>query len=171
MIPVHSFRHFINFIFLCGLALSLTSCVAVNIGPGKPSKADGLKYNAPREPFTEIKNTSVDHAWKNHKTGNTIAFLSECKASDEVPLKNLESESLAGLDNKQVLSSEEFQYNEREAIRSSAQGSVDGVPVRMKLVIFKKNDCTFTLSFVGRASQFNWDDSEFSKFTDSFKVP
>ena len=153
------------FAWLCG------GCVAVNIGPGKPTKAESAKFEAPTSPFQEVPHASFDKAWKSKVTGNTIAFLSECKAGDDTSLKNLENESLSVLDNRQIKSTQDLDYNDRQAIRSSAQGLVDGVPVGMEILIFKKNDCTFTLSFVGRQSKLAADLPLFQSFLDRFKVP
>jgi hypothetical protein len=145
--------------------------VAVNIGPGKPTKAESAKFDTPPTPFQEIRHASFDKAWKSKDTGNTIAYLSECKAGDDTSLKNLENESTSVLDNRQIISTQDLEYNDRQAIRSSAQGFVDGVPVSMEILIFKKNDCTFTLSFVGRKSKLAADLPIFQNFLDRFKVP
>jgi hypothetical protein len=86
-------------------------------------------------------------------------------------LKGLESEALSALNNMQVISHESWTYNDREALRSMSEGQVDGVSVKMSLVIFKKNNCSFTLSYVGRSSLFPANQTEFSAFVERFQVP
>ena len=120
--------------------LLFSGCVAVNLGPGKPTKSETVRWQAPQDPFVEIKNRSVDRAWKNKNNGNTVAFLSECKTAQDSPLKSLEAETLSVLENNSVTSSEEFDYNDRQAIHTLAQGQVDGVNVQMETLIFKKNN-------------------------------
>ncbi|MNT62031.1 hypothetical protein D3C72_1997190 [compost metagenome] len=70
-----------------------------------------------------------------------------------------------------MLSSEVTQFNGREAQRTIATGDIDGVPVKLSLMIFKKNNCNYTLSYGGVAKEFVREDRYFDEFLKSFKAP
>lgn len=151
--------------------LLMTSCVSVNLSGGKVKKADNVKYFEPQPPFLSIDNQQVDKGWQNKNNGNTIAFLSECNSKTEISLKMMETESLSSLANLKVLKSEVSSFNDRESLSTLAEGQVDGVQVKLQLLLFKKNDCNYTLSFVGRKKFFDKDSSIFQKFYEEFKAP
>ena len=151
--------------------LFLTSCVSVNLGGGKASKATDISYVAPKSSFDKIKNEGFDHAWQNPKNGNTIAFLSECRSKTDISMQLMEKESLEALENLKIIKSNLFEYNEREAKELLAEGQVDGIPVKIQLVLLKKNECNYTISFVGRKKFFDVDQGTFQTFLTEFKAP
>ena len=153
--------------------LGLSSCVSVDtiLAPSPPKKAEGLNFNEPSFDFKSIKNNTVDRAWQDSKNGNTIAFLSECNAKTDPSLKEMENENLAAMTNVNITENRDTTYNEREALFSSVNGQVDGVEVRMRLVLFKKDNCNYTLSYVGRKKHFPSDEKIFNDFVEGFKAP
>jgi hypothetical protein len=52
-----------------------------------------------------------------------------------------------------------------------AEGRVDGVLTRLELMLFKKNNCLYTLSYVALTKSFNDNREAYSKFSESFKAP
>lgn len=158
-------------IFLLLLFFHLLGCVSVNIDGGKPVKSTDVKFQEPKNPFKKISNSTVDVAWQNTKNGNTIAYLSECKLKADISLQTMETESLAALANLKVNKSEVKEYNEREAKEVIAEGQVDGIPVKIKLMLLKKNECNYTFSYVGRKKFFDSDMSVYQQFLDGFQAP
>jgi len=162
-----------------GLIVSqfLLGCVSVDqiLIPPVPKKAEGLQFTSPssypKSDFKEVKNSTVDLAWQNTKNGNTIAYLSECNPKTDPSLKAMEAENLAALTNVEIVETNDTNYNEREALISTVNGQVDGVEVRIRQVIFKKNGCNFTLSYVGRRKFFDKDEKTFKLFVEGFKAP
>jgi hypothetical protein len=151
--------------------LLCAGCVSVDLGAGRAKRASNVVYTEPSGNFHRINNSTVDYAWQDSTNGNTLAYLSECDPKSDIPLKTLEDEYLGALDNAQVISSKELDYNNRDAIQTIAGGHVDGVAVCMEVVIFKKNDCNYTLSFVGREKYFSADEKIFQNFIQGFKAP
>jgi len=149
----------------------MSGCVSVNLPLGKPAKAKDIALTEPAEPFAKFSTGAVDRAWQNKKNGNTIGYLTDCNPSDDLDLKALESEALSALNSLKVTAHDNFSFNDREAIRTTAQGQVDGVSVSMSLVIFKKNGCSFTLSYVGRSKVFQTNETDFTNFVERFQVP
>lgn len=153
------------------LSLSFTACVSVSLPKASGKKATNLEFSAPAAPFQAIKTESADAAWLSAKTGNTISYLSDCESPIDPSVKQIESESLSALTNLKIESSDEIPYNGRQAAVSVASGAVDGVPVKMKLLVFKKNNCNYTLTYAGVEKNFSAEVKEFNRFIQSFKAP
>ena len=153
--------------------LFAAGCVSIDnpLAAPIPKKATDLFFTVPAHEFKEIKNNTVDRAWQDTKNGNTIAYLSECNAKTESSLKGMEAENLAALTNVEITDSKEYIFNEREALMTTVNGQVDGVDIKLRLVIFKKNGCNFTLSFVGRKKFFGQGEKIFKSFVEDFKAP
>jgi hypothetical protein len=147
------------------------ACVSVNLDGGKISKANGVKFSEPKSPFKKIDNPSVDSAWQNPSTGNTIAYLSECGNKGDITLAAMENENVSAISSAKVIRTALKEYNSREAKESTVEGIVDGIPVKMTLIVFKKNGCNYTLSFVGRKKYFEDDFNNFKFFKENFFAP
>lgn len=163
-------HHFRNLIF-CGFALFAGACVSVKIPTGTGTPAKDVKYSDPSSPYEQIKVISGDKAWLSATTGNTISFLSDCNGSTDPSLHQLESEPLGVLDKLKILETKTITYNGREALSTEAQGEVDGVPVKTALLIFKKNNCNYTLSYGGLLKNFDAEKKNFETFAENFKAP
>lgn len=153
------------------LALLLNSCVSVELKGTKTTSAKDVQFREPASPFREIKAPNSDRAWLSERTGNTISFASECGNAVDPSLSEIESESLSVLSNLKVTKAEEGQFNGRGAQMSSAIGEVDGVPVQISLLVFKKNGCNYVLSYSGVQKQFSLEEKYFQDFVNSFKAP
>jgi hypothetical protein len=152
------------------LLLPLTACVSVNLGPSGHEKAKDYKFEKPAKPFGEIETENADLAWQSSKTGNTIALISECSKADPT-LESIRDEILSAITDVKTLQSTELNYNRRKALRTIAQGNVDGVGIQIETLVFKKNECQFSLSYVGRDTLFTNEKQSFDRFTESFVVP
>ena len=153
------------------LSLLLSSCVSVNLPGGKVTSAKDVQFAEPGTPFKSIKAANADRTWLSKKTGNTISYLSECGGTADPSLQSVETESLSALNKMQILSTDATTYNGREARQTLANGQLDGVPVQILLLIFKKNGCTYTLSYGGIEKQFSAELRQFESFKASFKAP
>lgn len=163
-------HHFRNLIF-CGLVLFTGACVSVKIPTGSGTPAKDIKFDKPASPYEEIKVISGDRAWLSSKTGNTISFLSDCNGSSDPTLQQLESEPLGVLDKLKIIETKTITYNGREALNTEAQGEVDGVAVKTTLLVFKKNNCNYTLSYGGLLKNFENEKKHFQTFAENFKAP
>ncbi len=156
---------------ICILALFASACVSVELPSSKSRKSTDMIYKAPAAPFEELKSDSADKVWLSTRTGNTISFLSECENSADPSLKQLETDSFSALGSPEIESTAHMSFNGREALQSTATGSVDGVAIKLKLLVFKKNNCSYTLSYGGVAKNFSFELKHFDEFTQGFKVP
>ena len=149
----------------------ISGCVSVSIQTPKISKSKDILFVPPGEPFKSIKNETVDSAWQSTKNGNTLAFLSECSEKHDPALKTMESENLSALTNLQIISSTTAVFNDRESLETTVDGLVDGIPIRMSLLLFKKNGCSFTITYVGRQKYFDNNKNIYEVFKKEFKLP
>ncbi len=149
----------------------LQGCVSVNLPKQTGHKAEKVSYREPASPFSEIKSENADQAWISEKKGNTISYLSDCNNPVDPPLTQIESETLAVLNDLKILNTERINFNSRQALQTLAQGEIDGVVVRMKLVTFKKNNCSYSLVYGGLKKNFDSELPHFDSFLKGFKAP
>lgn len=160
-----------DILMLVAIVTIAPSCVSIDISESNIKKAKGVTYTAPGNGFQEVPSTDVDKAWRNESNGNTITFISDCENPYDPSLENIESGVISGLQNLKKISTSESMYNHRASRRSTFIGSVDGIPSKVSLVIFKKNNCIFVLSYLAIVENFNHDSKQFENFLKGFKAP
>lgn len=159
------------FRFLTLAFLSIfVACVSINIKSKAPIKSIAYSYQEPDSPFKKMNSEQADAVWQNPATGHAIAVLSECSETHDPSLSALEEETLQALNNHRITKSFNFSFQERDALRSSVEGSLDGIPVRMEIMTFKKNSCNYTLTYMGRTQGFVNSLPAFEKFLQGFQV-
>ena len=156
---------------LIASALLLSSCLSVNIGGGKMKKSEGVKISAPPAPFQDAKNQNADRAWINKKNGNTISYLSVCNDPADPSIEAASQDLFNDLTGSQIVKTEHFSFNHRDALRTEVKGEIDGVPTQITAVIFKRNDCMYTISYVGVVKAYADDHARFESFLTSFEAP
>lgn len=164
-------NHFLSHSVIFVLSLFMGACVSVNIPTSAGTPAKDVQFNEPSGPFKNLKVKTADQAWLSAKTGNTISFLSDCNASVDPTLKQMENESIAVLDKLVIKSSQQIDFNGREALQTVAHGEVDGVQVETQLVVFKKNNCNYTIIYGGLSKNYETENKQFQSFLESFRAP
>ncbi|HVK60017.1 MAG TPA: hypothetical protein VM432_00645 [Bdellovibrionales bacterium] len=168
-------RHKILPFFICSAgiigATILSGCVSVNIGPKGAVKSSDVRFQEPESPFESMSSTPADRAWQNTQNGNTISYLSSCNDPNDPPLDVAAAELTGDLRDATTLRSQTIQFNGREALDQDVEGKVEGVTTRIRNVIFKKNGCLYTLTYLGVAKAFEADKKHFEKFLKGFEAP
>lgn len=167
----------IFFVLFCGGS----ACVSVNLGPGKVEKSSGVSFAAPVGSFKSLDNGRADAAWNNSATGSTIAFQSNCGDTSDAPLESIATDLFTGFEQSKDLRNERISFDGREALDREIEGKVDGVSTRVRAIIYKKNRCSYVLTFVAltkslvadthNKAAINGDATQFEKFAASFKAP
>ncbi len=163
-------RHFISKIFLLLFLAPLCGCVSVKIASDGPKKSKDISLAAPSVEFENIKTEGADVTWLNKKNGNSISYYSECNLSNDISLQSIQNESFSALSEVNVTNTQNAIFNERESVQTEADAAIDGVPIKISLLIFKKNGCNYTLTYAGRKEKFAQNLSEFKKFIQEFRV-
>jgi hypothetical protein len=155
-------------LFTLPICFAAMGCVSVGLQKTPIVKSDKYTFQNPNSAFKKVDPDNADYAWRNPKTGNTIAVISECSATKDPELGALESESIQALSSPKILSSKESTFNDREALRSVAEGTIDGVAVKIDVLNFKKSTCVYSLTYFGRLKSFGLDQVEFENFLKGF---
>lgn len=159
-------------LLLVGLALELSGlgCVSVNLAGDKVERASDVRFSPPASPFEELK-SNADRAWKSAATGSTIAYLSTCGEASDLPLENLSQDLLSGFEDSQEIKRSKINFDSREALDVDIKGKLDGVLTRTRAIVYKKNRCSYSLTFVSLPKNTETDSATFENFLTSFKAP
>jgi hypothetical protein len=149
----------------------MIGCVSVGLNDTKIQRSTKVSYAAPSGAFVAKPSDTLDRLWENTVNGNSISFMSDCSDPSDPNLETIQQGILHGVEHLKILSSETITYNDREALRSHTSGKVDGVDTEMDLIVFKKNNCIYTLNYVGVKPQFEDDKAVFGRFLDRFRAP
>lgn len=164
MKTTHQILFFLPLIFL------LNSCITIG-GSKDPQPAKNLEVGSPEGSFAILKSKTGDKSWKSSRTNNVISYLSDCAPNQDPSLDQLDQDALAGLEKMEIKTREEVPYNQRTGRNTIAEGFIDGVKVKLNVLSFKKNNCSYTLIYGGVSDRFDSEASVFKKFTESFKAP
>ncbi|NJL23736.1 MAG: hypothetical protein HC902_00155 [Calothrix sp. SM1_5_4] len=152
-----------------------SGCVTVKLDTGmngsSAKRAEGVSYKEPGQPFVKEQRSDVDASWQNPRNGNVISFITDCKDPSDPSLQSIVGGMLAGLPGLKIESDQEQMVQGREGRRVLASGKVDGVPSQTDLLVFKRNQCIYVLSYVGVKKSFNEDRAEFERFIQGFRAP
>jgi hypothetical protein len=159
-------------IFILVFSLPFTACVSVSLSPGGGTKrASGVDLKEPGQPFTKQSIDDVDAAWKNESNGNAISYVSDCRDTTDPSLDSIMTGLLSGIREVKRETDETVTVQGREGKRVLASGKVDGVPTQLDLLVFKRNQCIYILSYVGVKTAFMSDRPAFNKFIEGFRAP
>lgn len=163
----------VNATLALSMLMSLTQfgCVSLNIQSQKAMKSDGVEFQAPPHPFSALDSSRADGAWQNKGNGNTISYLSDCNDPLEPSQDSVARELFSDLRNVRFRRSESFTYNTRSAVNIEVEGEVEGIATRIHAVVFRKNGCLYTLTFVGVAKSYDDDHVHFNGFLQGFRAP
>lgn len=159
-----------NGIFFFFYVWMLTSCVSVSLGPNKAGRASNVKYSAPAVPFGRMTDSNADIAWQSSKTSNTISYFSECPQSDSA-LESIADEFHSILTGAKVTDRKSNFFNGREAVWTQTIGKLDGIDMKISSVVFRRNGCSYLVSYVARKDRFDEEESTFTKFVEGFRAP
>jgi hypothetical protein len=149
---------------------TIVSCVSVQIPTTVVEKAKNVTFKAPAGLFKSAKSPSSDQMWVSSKTASTISYFTSCSSS-EPSLKAIRTNAFSSLEQVEVSKEESIQINEREGLKSNIDGSLEGVPVKVQFIVFKKNSCSYHLSYVALKQNFEKELDQFSSFVQSFRAP
>lgn len=149
---------------------SLIGCINIPIGSKSVKKSDSISVVAPSQPYEKSNSKHIDQGWIHPKTGSTISYLSDCADSGEISLKQMEITALGALQNLKVMDSKELYFSDRKALRTKAQGDIDGVSIDVDLLVLKKNGCRYTFTLTGFPQTFTQMQNDFNQFLKGVRI-
>ena len=153
------------------VATLVASCVSIDLSKNDVKKAKGVAFRAPPNPFQQIESDDIDVGWRNNKNGNTITVVSDCENPYDPSLQNIEDGVVSGLQELEKLNTKKSMYNARASRQSVFTGTVDGIPTKVNLMIFKKNNCIYVLSYLAVIQHYDHDEANFQTFLRGFEAP
>lgn len=161
---------FRQLVFFSIVITGISGCVSVNIGPKKPGRAENVRAVPPGAEFRAVSDTAADQAWQSSRTGNTISYLSECPETT-MSLESLTNESLAVLREREVLDQQTKFFNARGALETVATGTLDGIAMKMSAMVFKRNGCSYLITYAARTPNYDEEVAIYRRFLEGFQAP
>ncbi|MBH1989148.1 MAG: hypothetical protein I8H75_02010 [Myxococcaceae bacterium] len=112
----------------------------------------------------ELSNTSwkpvnikgAQQAWIVPGEGSSLLVDVHCNPRDlNVPLIGLTGQLLIGMTDQILISQTKIPYQEREALLSTYEVKVDGIPQKIRTLVLKKNQCIYDLVLSAPISDFD----------------
>jgi len=108
-------------------------------------------------------------AFHNEKIGGTISTDAFCGASfEDLPLNVLTNQLFADTHRKNTEQGAELVLDGRGALRTVADGQVDGVPLKFDSVVVKKDGCTIDFIYIVPPENYLAGVKEFETFYGGF---
>lgn len=157
--------------FLVFTTTLVVSCVSIDLSENNVKKAQGMNFRPPESPFVKIESTDIDVGWRNDGNGNTITVVSDCENPYDPSLQSIEDGVVSGLQELKKVETKKSMYNGRASRQSVFTGTVDGIPTQVNLMIFKKNNCIYVLSYLAVVQHYDQDKARFQQFLRGFEAP
>lgn len=163
---------YIPFVFGCGLASLLVSCVSIQLPKNKESTHQAqIKVSSPAEPFARWLVPEVEKAWRNPKNGNLISVNSECGFVQEPTFTDLITHLRREMDNTTIATKDDILFQGRRALSVVLEGDLDGYASQLTAVIAKFDGCILTATFFGLKEKKKEDQNTFEVFWKEIQLP
>lgn len=147
------------------------SCVSVDLPQKKTVPAKNLSWTPPSRPFVANELPQADQAWQVPSDGSTLSFHSDCNKTNESSLDEVLTNLMGALEDRTLLHNERIIFNGRTALKAQIKGTVDGVKTQLAVLVFRKNNCLYNLTYAALEEHFLSHLRDFEKFLTDFKVP
>lgn len=117
---------------------------------------------------TDVKGLAT--AYYHSGYGATAGVAPVCEGINDFTLESLAQRELVGLEQRETLEEKRLTVDGREAVEWVVKGSVDGVEMRVNLVVFRKDGCVYDLNLVSKPENFDKARAEFQLFVTGFKL-
>lgn len=156
-----------NRLSVVGAVLTLSAC-----GGKAPVTGKAADFTHGTLPETWKKNDvkGLAVAYYHAGYGATAGVAPLCEGISDQTLESLAQQELVGLEQRETLEEKRVTVDGREAVEWVVKGSVDGVEMRVNLVVFRKDGCVYDVNLVSRPETFERARAEFQVFVSGFKI-
>ncbi len=154
--------------FMIGL-LSCSSFTGPVREDHKAQAYDIGSLNAPWKIQSQKKEDGPDKIFVSEQTGSVIAVNSLCDRYKDSSLRTLTKDLTRSYSDEEFVKQESLYVDEREALKTSVKGKMDGVPMESVYVVLKKNDCLFDFSLHAKDQLTDQERNDFDSFIAGFK--
>jgi hypothetical protein len=110
-------------------------------------------------------------AFRDDGAGATIAVNGRCgKDGDDVPLEALTHHLFLHFTDRQVVSQQTVELDERKALRTEIIAELDGVPKRYTVYVLKKDGCVYDFLHISTLEASEASRHDFERFVKSFST-
>lgn len=121
--------------------------------------------------WESVRMPQNDLAWHNASLGAIVQVNATCDPFTDVPLPSLTNHLLIGFTDREMLSSDPVDLDDREALRSHVVASLDGVPRELLLFVLKKDECTYDFALIAPTGEsYAAAEPVFERFVASFST-
>ena len=147
------------FIFISPLLF--VACVSSILKENPPSFSTDVTIKKPSPQFVKLAQ-AIYPSWKNQQTGNVISIISDCESSlSLLQLHKLVEDNVSDL---KIINEEGTFLNNKPAITKIITGLIDGSPIEILSLSFKRKSCGYVSSLSGKAGTLQTDKNEFDQF-------
>ena len=151
-------------------AMVVALALLVACGKRTYTKPASFKHGDLGDGWSETKVAGMAVAFYHKEYGATAGVAPICDGVGDSTLESLAQQELVGLEERQTLEEARVTVDGREAIDWVVKGSVDGVEMRVNLVVFRKDGCVYDLNLVSRPDRFDEARQEFRGFVAGFAL-
>ncbi len=145
----------------------MVSCVSSILKEKAPTFSKEILFKEPQSGFSKI-NLSVYPAWKSSKTGNVISVVSDCNENGVASLAGLHLLITSSIEDAKTVKQDQLTFKDKPALLFVTEGYLDGQPIAIRSISFKRKDCGYVSSLSGKPSSLESDLTTFNSFNESF---
>ena len=162
-----------------GLGLTLLALLCSGCPKSERGTYEGGTYRGKDAQFTHgqlpenwqpTQVAGLDVAFYHPAYGATVGVSTICEDVDETSLEGLAQQELVGIEKRAFLEQGHLDVDGRQAVEWVVGGTVDGVEIRLNLVVLRKGKCVYDLNLVGKPATFELARADFRGFVGGFKV-
>ncbi len=120
--------------------------------------------------WKRVEGFGGDVGFIDKDTGAVVLANASCDEYEDASLSVLTKHLLIGFTARETLSAKELTLDGREALETTLAAELDGVPVKMTLVVLKKNHCVYDMSLIAPVDLFDGKATDFAAFVQGFSV-
>ncbi|MBC7420786.1 MAG: hypothetical protein H7328_08660 [Bdellovibrio sp.] len=155
---------------LIAFPIFLVSCVSSILKESPPTFSSDVKWNNLPASFEKM-DTGIYPAWKNPRTGNVISIVSDCGNSSGAGLLGLHQLVESSVEEFQLVKEQKLLYKNKSALVHHSEGEVDGSPIEIQSMSFRRKDCGYLTSLSGKKNNLESDRKAFEQFNYGLTFP
>lgn len=151
------------------LVCSTLGCASLDITI-EEKKSENYKIAVLPKYWKAIQDTQADASFSSSRSAATIFINSLCEKYNNASLDILSQNLLRGVDDVEVEVEEFVTLAKRKAKHTVAQGSLDGVQIKMNIYVLRKDYCLYDFTYTARPEHYEKDLKDFENLLRSFKT-
>lgn len=146
-------------------AFAFISCAAK-----ETVRTGNYDFDPPPSEWVPLKGEDGTLLFKRSSPEMGITVYTTCDRYQSAPLPPLAREMFIGFENRKILDKGEAKVAGGDAYYIIMDCTLDGVPVKVKVYVFKAKNCIYDLAYFAPPSNFDSGLGTFEKFVSEFKV-